>query len=109
MALFRTIVTRIIGQPISDCTSGYQAFNRSVMRFFCQDIFPVDYPDADVLVTLHRAGYRICELPVKMYANEQGQSMHHGFKPVYYVFKMLLSIFRITSYNVCYTKLLRWH
>ncbi len=92
MGLFRKIVTSIIGQPITDCTSGYQAFNKKVIRFFCQDVFPVDYPDADVLITLHRAGFKVCEVPVKMYPNEEGKSMHSGFKPVYYVFKMLLSI-----------------
>jgi len=91
MALFRGIVTTIIGQPVSDCTSGYQAFNRQVTQFFCQDVFPVDYPDADVLVTLHRTGFRILELPVRMYAS-QGKSMHSGLKPIYYMFKMTLSI-----------------
>jgi len=92
MLLFRKIVTTVIRQPISDCTSGYQAFGRKVLHLFCRDVFPVDYPDADVLITLHRAGLRIGEVPVKMYANQEGKSMHSGFKPMYYVFKMLLSI-----------------
>ena len=92
MAFFRSLVRLITGLPITDCTSGFQAFNRSVIEFFCRDIFPVDYPDADVLITLHRAGFRISELPVRMYAAE-GKSMHNGIKPIYYVFKMTLSIF----------------
>lgn len=91
MGLFRTLVRWITGLPITDCTSGFQAFNRDVIRFFARDIFPVDYPDADVLITLHRAGFRIRELPVRMYAAE-GKSMHSGIKPVYYIFKMTLSI-----------------
>lgn len=92
MALFRSIVTRVTGQPISDCTSGYQAFNRRVMRFFASDLFPCDYPDADVLISLHLAGLKVREVPVRMYANVDGKSMHSGVKPLYYVFKMLLSI-----------------
>jgi len=92
MAFFRGLVRLITGLPITDCTSGYQAFNRPVIEFFCRDIFPVDYPDADVLITLHRAGFHISELPVRMYAAE-GKSMHSGLKPIYYVFKMTLSIF----------------
>jgi glycosyltransferase involved in cell wall biosynthesis len=92
MGLFRTLVRWVTGLPITDCTSGFQAFNREVIRFFARDIFPVDYPDADVLITLHRAGFRIRELPVRMYAAE-GKSMHSGMKPLYYVFKMTLSIF----------------
>lgn len=92
MAFFRKIVSVVVRQPISDCTSGYQAFNRKVMNFFSSDLFPCDYPDADVLISLHLAGFSIREVPVRMTANASGKSMHSGIKPVYYVFKMLLSI-----------------
>lgn len=92
MALFRQIVLRVTGSFITDTTSGFQAFNRDVIRFFSSDIFPVDYPDADMLITLHRAGFRLAEVPVRMYENSEGKSMHSGLKPIYYMFKMLLSI-----------------
>jgi len=93
MAFFRKIVSLITGTRITDSTSGYQAFNGEVNRFFTSEIFPCDYPDADMLITLHRAGFRICEVPVRMYANAEGKSMHSGLKPLYYMFKMILSIF----------------
>lgn len=89
---FRKLVTVIIGRSITDPTSGFQAFNRSVMKFFSTDIFPCDYPDADMLITLNLAGFRIRELPVRMFANPSGKTMHSGIKPVYYMFKMCLSI-----------------
>lgn len=92
MAFFRKIVAVVIRQPVSDCTSGFQAFNRDVINFFTSDLFPCDYPDADVLISLHLAGFRIREVPVRMNASATGKSMHSGIKPVYYVFKMLLSI-----------------
>jgi glycosyltransferase involved in cell wall biosynthesis len=90
---FRKLVTHLIGRNVTDPTSGYQAFNREVMRFFCSDVFPCDYPDADMLVTLNLAGFRVRELPVRMYANPTGKTMHSGAKPLYYMFKMCLSIF----------------
>jgi glycosyltransferase involved in cell wall biosynthesis len=93
MALFRRIVSLVTGAKITDSTSGYQAFNRDVIRFFCTEIFPCDYPDADMLITLHLAGFRLKEVPVRMSANATGKSMHGGLKPLYYIFKMLLSIF----------------
>jgi hypothetical protein len=93
MAFFRWLVSRIIGTLITDSTSGYQAFNREVIRYFTTEVFPCDYPDADMLITLHRAGFRIREVPVRMHANLDGRSMHSGWKPLYYMFKMLLSIF----------------
>jgi glycosyltransferase involved in cell wall biosynthesis len=92
MAIFRCIVSIVTGKSITDTTSGFQAFNRDVICFFATDIFPVDYPDADMLITLHRAGFRMAEVPVRMFENSEGKSMHSGLKPLYYMFKMLLSI-----------------
>ena len=93
MGFFRKLVSWLIGQQITDSTSGYQAMNRRVIHFFTTEVFPCDYPDADMLITLHRAGFRIREVSVRMYANADGKSMHSGWKPLYYMFKMLLSIF----------------
>ena len=93
MAFFRWLVSSLIGQNITDSTSGFQAFNRQVIRFFSTEVFPCDYPDADMLITLHRAGFRLREVQVRMYASATGKSMHAGWRPLYYMFKMLLSIF----------------
>jgi glycosyltransferase involved in cell wall biosynthesis len=93
MAFFRKLVSALIGQTITDTTSGFQAFNRQVIKYFTTEVFPCDYPDADMLLTLHRAGFRIREVPVRMLASVSGKSMHSGWKPLYYIFKMLLSIF----------------
>jgi hypothetical protein len=92
MVFFRAIIRLVTGERVTDPTSGFQAFNAAVARFFATEVFPCDYPDADMLITLHLARFRIRELPVRMYANSQGVSMHQGLKPLYYVFKMLLSI-----------------
>lgn len=92
MGLFRCIVSRVTGTSVTDTTSGFQAFNRDVIKFFCTDVFPVDYPDADMLIMLHRVGFRMTEVPVRMFENSEGKSMHSGLKPLYYMFKMLLSI-----------------
>jgi len=93
MAFFCKLISMLIGRQITDSTSGFQAFNRKVISFFTTEVFPCDYPDADMLLTLHRAGFRIMEVPVKMHASASGKSMHAGWKPLYYIFKMLLSIF----------------
>jgi len=92
MAFFRWLVSSLIKTRITDSTSGFQAFNRRVIRYFTTEVFPCDYPDADMLITLHRAGFRIREVPVRMHASVTGKSMHTGWKPLYYMFKMLLSI-----------------
>jgi hypothetical protein len=93
MAVFRQIVSRVTGKPITDPTSGFQALNRDVMAFFAADNYPVDFPDADTILLLHFAGFRLVEVPVIMRERLSGVSMHSSWKPIYYVFKMFLSIF----------------
>ncbi|MBW1765321.1 MAG: glycosyltransferase family 2 protein, partial [Deltaproteobacteria bacterium] len=90
---FASLASVLIGFKITDPTSGYQVFNRSTVAFLTNDIFPCDYPDADLIVMVHRAGFKLKEFPVVMHERNNGVSMHSGLKPVYYVFKMILSIF----------------
>ncbi|HIC92183.1 MAG TPA: glycosyltransferase family 2 protein [Syntrophaceae bacterium] len=93
MLIFSYLTSLIIGQRVTDPTSGYQALNKNAIRFYASDYYPVDFPDADVIIMLHRAGLRIKEIPVTMYPNPNHKSMHGGLKPLYYIFKMFLSIF----------------
>jgi glycosyltransferase involved in cell wall biosynthesis len=92
MGLFRMMTSVIVRQEVTDPTSGYQAMNRRVLEWASGVRFPVDYPDADVIIMLHRSGFRIREVPVRMFESRDKKSMHSGWKPIYYVFKMLLSI-----------------
>jgi glycosyltransferase involved in cell wall biosynthesis len=93
MAMFRWLAFALTGTKFSDVTSGFQALNRDLLRFFATDRYPADYPDADVLIMLQRAGFKIREVPVRMYEKPRVSSMHSGLRPLYYVFKMVLSIF----------------
>lgn len=93
MLLFGKIVSLITKQKITDPTSGFQAFNHKVVKFYTADAYPADFPDADVLLMLYFAGFKIKEIPVTMYPRATGKSMHQGLKPIYYIFKMFLSIF----------------
>lgn len=92
MVIFGTIASVIMGQRISDPTSGFQALKKNVVSFFTRDLYPPDYPDTDMLILLHRAGFRLKEIPVKMYNADYKKSMHRGHKIIYYIFKMSLSI-----------------
>ena len=91
--IFAFLTSTLVGFKITDPTSGYQALNRKVITFFTQDFFPGDFPDADIIVIAHRAGFKIKEFPMTMSQRSIGKSMHSGLKPVYYIFKMILSLF----------------
>lgn len=93
MRIFAMLATLITGQKITDPTSGFQALKGGAIRFAAGDQYPPDYPDADFLILLHRHGFRMQEVTVKMSPSPGNKSMHHGPKTVYYIFKMFLSIF----------------
>ena len=95
MRVFAVIATRFTRRPVTDPTSGFQALNRGVLCFFARDNYPSDYPDADTLLTLHYAGFRVQEVPVRIRERLAGVSMHSSWKVIYYIFKMFLSIFII--------------
>ena len=92
IVLFASLTTKLIGLKVTDPTSGYRAFNRRIITFLVRDFFPYDYPDADVILIVHRTGFKIKEIPMLMYIRDTGASMYTGLKPVSYVFKMFLSI-----------------
>lgn len=90
---FGFMATLLTGRQVTDPTTGFQAMRRDVVTFFCTDVYPVDYPDANVIIMLDRAGFRIREVPVVMYRDESGQSMHSGLlRPIFYGLKMMMSI-----------------
>lgn len=92
--LFRQLIRLLTGERITDPTSGYQCLNRRAFAFLTGDLFPCDYPDANVIIMLHRAGFTIKEVPVEMVPNREGRSMHRGILTIgYYCFTMFLSIF----------------
>jgi len=92
--IFRKIIQIITGIKITDPTSGYQCLSRRVFKIYTSDSFPVDYPDTNIIIMLHRLGFSIEEIPVKMNPNPCGNDMHQGFFTIlYYCYKMFLSIF----------------
>lgn len=90
---FFAVVTSVFtGKKVTDPTSGFQALNRKVMELYASNAYPADYPDADVIIMLHRSGITFKEVPVVMKRSVGKVSMHGGLRPFYYIFKMLLSI-----------------
>lgn len=89
--LFAGLASALTHQQVSDPTSGFQLMRSQVARLFCSEVYPTDYPDADVLILLHRTGYRVREIAVQMRPSP-GKSMHSLRGGFYYLYKMLLSI-----------------
>lgn len=99
MKIFSYIVSITTGKLITDPTSGFRGINVKAMKFYVKHFYPEYYPDADVIIASHNAGLKIKEVPVNMNKRVQGKSLHSGLSPLYYIYKMCLSIFAVLYYR----------
>jgi glycosyltransferase involved in cell wall biosynthesis len=90
--LFSRIAFLCTGTNFTDPTSGFQLLNRRIFSYLAEgDNYPIDYPDANMIIALHKMRFKLAESPVKM-KEKKGKSMHQGLRPVYYVIRMFLAI-----------------
>jgi glycosyltransferase involved in cell wall biosynthesis len=90
--LFAFLLSRIIGQRVSDPTSGFRLYNRRAIALFARD-YPHDYPEVEAVLMVHFHRLRMREVPVRMMLRGGGVSSIRSGKSVYYMIKVLLAIF----------------
>jgi len=100
MGIFRKIGVRLFsriaffctGMKFTDPTSGFQLLNRRIFSYLSEgDNYPLDYPDANIIISLYKMRFKVTEAPVRM-KEKQGKSMHRGLRPIVYVIRMFLAI-----------------
>jgi glycosyltransferase involved in cell wall biosynthesis len=87
----RALIRSMTGLAITDCTSGFRAANRRVIRAFAH-WYPEDYPEPEVILLLHRAGYAIREVPVRMRQRHTGRSSINVLEGIFYVLKVTICL-----------------
>jgi glycosyltransferase involved in cell wall biosynthesis len=90
--LLARVVSRIVGQRVTDTTSGFQALNKHGIALFARD-YPHDYPEVEATVMVFRHRLRLVEVPVTMRERGGGRSSITSLRSVYYMVKVLLAIF----------------
>ena len=90
--LLARIVSRIVGQRVTDTTSGFQALNRQGIALFARD-YPHDYPEVEATIMVFRHRLRLEEVPVAMRERGGGRSSITTLRSIYYMLKVLLAIF----------------
>lgn len=86
--LLSFILRLVLGQQITDPTSGLRIFSKPVISFLTKN-YPVDYPEVEPFLYLHWAGFKIKEVPAEMEFRKAGKS---SIAPVYYMIKVILAI-----------------
>lgn len=90
--IFAFVCSRIVGQRVSDPTSGFRLCNRRAIQLFARD-YPHDYPEVEAILLLHYHRLRMREVPVQMYERGGGvSSISTSGKSAYYMIKVLLAI-----------------
>jgi glycosyltransferase involved in cell wall biosynthesis len=90
--LFAFLLSKVVGQRVSDPTSGFRLYNRRAIGVFARD-YPHDYPEVEAVLMVHAHRLRMCEVPVRMYVRGGGVSSIKGTgKSTYYMIKVLLAL-----------------
>lgn len=89
--IFAFLLSRIVGQRVSDPTSGFRLYNRRAIELFARD-YPHDYPEVEAVLMVHFHRLAMCEVPVRMLERGGGVSSISSGKSAYYMIKVLLAI-----------------
>lgn len=93
MRMLSHIVTRRIGQPLTDTTSGFRAFSRQAIS-----LFSLQYPSAylsdtvESLLIAHDNGLSIAEVPVAMHERLGGTASNNLLRSSYHFLRLMLVI-----------------
>jgi glycosyltransferase involved in cell wall biosynthesis len=90
--IFAFLLSRIVGQRVTDPTSGFRLYNRRAIALFARD-YPHDYPEVEAVLMVHFHRLRMAEMSVRMFQRGGGVSSITSGKSVYYMIKVLLAIF----------------
>jgi glycosyltransferase involved in cell wall biosynthesis len=90
--IFARVVSAVVGQKVTDTTSGFRAVNGKGIALFASD-YPHDYPEVEATVMCVKHKLRLTEVPVEMRERGGGASSITALRSIYYMTKVLLAIF----------------
>lgn len=82
-----TWIRMLCGLRITDCTSGFRAANQKVIRAFAH-WYPEDYPEPEVILLLHRSGFKVVETAARMRRRMYGKTSIGLLHGLWYVAKV---------------------
>ena len=90
--IFSGVLSRIVGQRVTDPTSGLRMSGRRGIELFARD-YPHDYPEVEAVLLMHAHQLTSVEIPVKMRERTGGVSSNNSTRSIYYMIKVLLAVF----------------
>ena len=92
-SMFRFLIRMTTGNKIADPTTGLQGLSRKAFLYYSKyNHFDDKYPDANMIILMILAKFRVVEIPAVMHMREEGKSMHSGLKPFWYMLRVMYSV-----------------
>jgi glycosyltransferase involved in cell wall biosynthesis len=90
MGVLRLGVRLLSGRRFTDTSSGFRAFNRSMLEFFA-GTYPLEYMDSvEALLLACRAGFRVDEVGTQMHDRVAGVPSARRLRLVYHYVRLLI-------------------
>jgi glycosyltransferase involved in cell wall biosynthesis len=90
--LFAKVLSLVTGSKVTDPTSGFRLCDRRAIALFAEN-YPIDYPEVEAILLMHRNQLKSAEVPVLMHARGGGSSSITVLRSGYYMLKVLLAVF----------------
>lgn len=93
MRVLSRIVSRRLGSPVTDTTSGFRAFGGPAVVYYAR-VYPLDYlsDTVEALLLAADAGLRVAEVPVHMRRRSTGAPSASPVKSAFHVTRLLLVV-----------------
>lgn len=89
--LLAWLIWALTGKKVSDPTSGFRAYNQRAISVLC-NYYPQEYPEPISVLELLDAGFRLCEISVRMRERAHGRSSITGINTFFYMLKVMFAI-----------------
>lgn len=85
-------LSQYVGTPLTDTTSGFRVFSRRAMRLLSRTM-PAEYlgDTLDAIVSVHKAGLSIVQVPVVMHARQGGTPSTNAWKSSLYLGRAVIA------------------
>ncbi|MGQ0521063.1 MAG: glycosyltransferase family 2 protein [Actinomycetota bacterium] len=93
MRFLASIVSRRLGTPVTDTTSGFRAFGGPAVGYFAR-VYPADYlsDTVEALLLAADGGLRVAEVPVRMRQRTTGTASTNRVSGTFHVARLLLVV-----------------
>ncbi|MEP6716135.1 MAG: glycosyltransferase family 2 protein [Terriglobia bacterium] len=92
IVFLRLLLRGLLSASIRDPTSGFVGVNRRALAVF-ERVFPLSYPEIEILAVLQRRRFRFHEIPTTMFRRQAGRSSIAGWKHLHYLTCVVLGVF----------------